>query len=103
LAMLAFILVVFTVLVIVFMATSDIFFDWNQASEGFFYTFHNPWTLGPMQWLLYLGHDITIWTLTVLTALWLAYRRLTLALSHWLTLSISAYLFAVLICRIDHG
>ncbi len=103
LAMMAFILAIFTVLVIVFMAGNQLLIDWNQISEGFFYTFHNPWTLPPMQWLLYLGHDLVIWLITALIAAWFIYRRLHLALGHWLILSVSAYIFSVVICRIDHG
>lgn len=103
LAMMAFILAIFTVLVIVFMAGNQWLIDWNQTSEGFFYTFHNPWTLPLMQWLLYLGHDLVVWLITALIAAWLIYRRLHLALSHWLILSFSAYFFSLIICRIDHG
>ncbi|MCX7545903.1 DedA family protein [Marinicella gelatinilytica] len=103
LAMMAFILALLTVLVIVFMAGNQILIGWNQTSEGFFYTFHNPWTLPLMQWFLYLGHDLVLWLITVFIAVWLIYRRLHLVLSHWLILSISAYIFSVIICRIDHG
>ncbi len=103
LAMMAFILAIFTVLVIVFMAGNQLLIDWNQTSEGFFYTFHNPWTVPLMQWLLYLGHDLVIWLITGLMAAWFIYRRLHLALGHWLMLSLSAYVFSVIICRMDHG
>jgi len=103
LAMMAFILAIFTILVIIFMAGNQLLIDWNQSSELFFYTFHNPWTVPLMQWLLYLGHDLVIWLIIALMASWFIYRRLHLALGHWLILSLSAYIFSVIICRIDHG
>jgi len=103
LAMMAFILAILTILVIIFMAGNQLLIDWNQTSEGFFYTFHNPWTVPLMQWMLYLGHDLVLWLIVALMTAWFIYRRLHLALGHWLILSLSAYIFSLIICRIDHG
>jgi membrane protein DedA with SNARE-associated domain len=103
LAMMAFILAILTILVIIFMAGNQLLIDWNQTSEGFFYTFHNPWTVPLMQWMLYLGHDLVLWLIIALMTAWFIYRRLHLALGHWLILSLSAYIFSLIICRIDHG
>ncbi len=102
LAMLAVLLLVFIIAAIWFAAINDTLLRWNQASEQFFFAFHNPWTVAPMQWLLFIGHDLSLLVVTLVVAGWFVYRRLYVVLSHWLLLSISAYVFAVLIGRIGH-
>ncbi|MCX7552326.1 DedA family protein [Marinicella sp. S1101] len=102
LAMLAVLILVFLIATIWFAAINDTMLRWNQSTESFFFAFHNPWTLLPMKWLLFLGHDISILAVTLVVSLWLAYRRLTLVLQHWLVISVSAYFFSVLICLIGH-
>ena len=102
LAMLAVLLLVFLVAAIWFIAINATLLRWNQASESFFYTFHNPWTTLPMKWLLFLGHDLSLLVITLTVSVWFLYRRMTVVLSHWLLVSLSAYVFSVLICRIGH-
>jgi membrane protein DedA with SNARE-associated domain len=102
LAMLAVLLFVFLVAAIWFIAINTTLLRWNQSTESFFYTFHNPWTLLPMKWLLFLGHDLSLLVLTITVSLWLIYRRMTIVLNHWLLVSITAYIFSVLICRVGH-
>ena len=99
LAMLAVLLLAFVVAAIWFAAINDTLGSWNQSTESFFYAFHNPWTVLPMKWLLFLGHDLTTLMVTVTVALWFWYRRMYLVLNHWLLVSITAYVFAVLIGR----
>lgn len=102
LAMLAVLLLVFLVATIWFAAINDTLLRWNQSTESFFYAFHNPWTVAPMKWLLFLGHDISVLLVTVVVSVWLVYRRLYLVLNHWLLVSVSSYLFSILICFIGH-
>lgn len=102
LAMLAVLLLVFLIAAIWFAAINDTLLRWNQASESFFYAFHNPWTISPMKWLLFIGHDLSLLVVTLMVSIWFIYRRLYVVLSHWLLLSISAYIFSVFICRIGH-
>jgi len=102
LAMLAVLLLVFIIAAIWFIAINATLLRWNQASESFFYTFHNPWTILPMKWLLFLGHDLSLIIITLTVSIWFLYRRMTVVLSHWLLVSLSAYVFSVLICRIGH-
>ncbi len=97
LAMLAVLLLVFLIAAIWFSAISDTLARWNQATESFFYAFHNPWTVLPMKWLMFIGHDLGILVTTIAVALWFAYRRMKLVLNHWLLVSITAYMFSVLI------
>lgn len=103
LAMLAVLLFVFFVAAIWFFAINETLLRWNQSTESFFYTFHNPWTVLPMKWLLFLGHDLSLLVLTIAVALWFAYRRMTLVLNHWLLVSITAYIFSVLVDRVGLG
>ncbi|TDR23452.1 DedA family protein [Marinicella litoralis] len=102
LAMLAVLLLVFLVAAIWFIAINATLLRWNQASESFFFTFHNPWTVLPMKWLLFLGHDLSLLITTLTVAAWFFYRRMTIVLNHWLLVSLSAYIFSVLICRVGH-
>lgn len=102
LAMLAVLLLVFLIATIWLAAINETLLRWNQSTESFFYAFHNPWTVMPMKWLLFIGHDISILAVTVVVSMWLAYRRLKLVLIHWLLVSISSYLFSILICYIGH-
>lgn len=102
LAMLAALLLVFIVAAIWFAAINDTLLNWNRSTEYFFYAFHNPWTLLPMKWLLYLGHDISVLITTVVVSLWFVYRRMYLVLNHWLLVSVSAYVFSLLICFAGH-
>jgi undecaprenyl-diphosphatase len=103
LAMLAVLLMVFMAAVIWFIAINQTLLSWNQASDSFFYTFHNPWTTLPMKWLLFLGHDFSLLITTLTVSVWFIYRRMNLVLTHWLLVSVSAYLFSVLICRVGHN
>ncbi|WP_154222824.1 DedA family protein [Marinicella rhabdoformis] len=103
LAMLAFLLLLFLGLAIWLMADHQGVVAWNQSSDVFFYHFHNPWTELPMKWLMYLGHDLTLIVTTLLVAAWLLFRRLTIVLWHWLFLSLSSYIFAVLVVRFAAG
>lgn len=102
LAMLAVLLFIFLVAAIWFMAINSTLLRWDQSTESFFFTFHNPWTVLPMKWLLFLGHDLSLLVLTVAVALWFVYRRMTLVLNHWLLVSLTAYIFSVVICRVGH-
>ncbi len=102
LAMLAVLLLIFLIAAIWFIAISATLLRWNHASESFFYTFHNPWTTLPMKWLLFLGHDLSLIIITLSVSLWFLYRKLTVVLHHWLLVSLSAYIFSVLICRVGH-
>lgn len=102
LAMLAVLLLAFLVAAIWFAAINDTMLRWNQSTESFFYAFHNPWTLLPMKWLLFLGHDLTVLAVTITVSFWFLYRRMHLVLNHWLLVSISAYVFSVLIGRAGH-
>ncbi|MFC3194594.1 DedA family protein [Marinicella sediminis] len=102
LAMLAMILLIFLVAAIWFMAISQTLIHWNQVSESFFFAFHNPWTVLPMKWLLFLGHDLSVLVAVIAVAVWLIYRRLYLVLQHWLLVAVTSYVFAVLICRVGH-
>lgn len=97
LAMLAMILLIFLVAAIGFMAISETLIRWNQTTETFFFAFHNPWTVLPMKWLLFLGHDLSIVLSVIAVSVWLIYRRLYLVLQHWLLVAISSYVFALLI------
>ncbi len=103
LAMLAFLILLFLGLSIWLMADHQGLIAWNQSSDVFFYHFHNPWTELPMKWLLFLGHDLTLMVTTVLVAVWLLFRRLKVVLWHWLFLSASSYVFAVLVVRFAAG
>ncbi len=102
LAMLAVLLLMFLMAAILFATINSTLQGWNQASESFFFAFHNPWTVSPMKMLLFIGHDLSLIVLTLVVAIWFIYRRLYLVLKHWLLLSISAYIFSVLIGRIGH-
>ncbi len=102
LAMLAVLLLAFLVAAIWFAAINDTLVRWNQSTESFFYAFHNPWTVLPMKWLLFLGHDLSVLLITLTVALWFLYRRMTLVLNHWLLLSLTAYVFSVLISKAGH-
>ncbi len=102
LAMLAVLLLVFLVAAIWFAAINNTLLNWNQSTESFFYAFHNPWTVLPMKWLLFIGHDISILVTTIMVALWFIYRRMYLVLNHWLLVSVTAYIFSVLICLAGH-
>ena len=102
LAMLAVLLFIFLVAAIWFFAINATLLRWNQSAESFFYTFHNPWTVLPMKWLLFLGHDLSLLVLTLAVSLWFIYRRMNIVLNHWLLVSITAYAFSVLMCRVGH-
>lgn len=97
LAMLAVLLLLFLLATIWFAAINDTLLRWNQSTESFFFAFHNPWTVLPMKWLLFIGHDISILTITLVISIWLVYRRLYLVLQHWLLVSITSYFFSILI------
>lgn len=102
LAMLAVLLLVFLIAAIWFIAINKTLTNWNHGTELFFNAFHNPWTVLPMKWLLFIGHDLSILVMVIAVSLWLIYRRLHLVLQHWLLVALSSYVFAVLICRIGH-
>ena len=102
LAMLAVLLLMFLAAAIWFIASSQTLLTWNQASESFFFAFHNPWTELPMKWLLFIGHDLSLLVVTLAVAFWFYYRRMFLVLRHWLLVSFSAYVFSLLICLIGH-
>ncbi len=103
LAMLAFLVLLFLGLAIWLMADHAGTMAWNQQSDLFFYSFHNPWTELPVKWLMYLGHDFTLVVVTFFVAVWLLFRRLNLVLWHWLLVSFSGYVFSVLIVRLVAG
>jgi len=50
-----------------------------------------------MELLLFIGHDWVTLLLTITVAAWLYYRRLQLVLNHWLLVSGSSYVLALLI------
>ncbi len=102
LAMLAMLLLLFLIATIWFTAINETLLRWNQSTESFFFAFHNPWTVVPMKWLLFIGHDISIVVVTMVVTFWLIYRRLNLVLQHWLLVSISSYVFSIFICFIGH-
>lgn len=103
LAMLAFLVMLFLGLSIWLMADHAGTMAWNQKSDLFFFSFHNPWTEMPMKLLLYLGHDLTLLVVTLLVAAWLLFRRLYMVMKHWLFVSFSGYVFSVLIVRLVGG
>ncbi|MCF6299691.1 MAG: DedA family protein [Proteobacteria bacterium] len=103
LAMLASILLVVTVLAIIVLANNETMSQLSLATDQFFISFHNPWTVMPMKYLLFLGHDLTILMVVIALSAWFVYRRLYLVLWHWLFVAVSAYVLAVIIGFIGHG
>lgn len=103
LAMMAFLLIIFLVTTIILISSNQQMLNWNQSSDEFFYNFHNPWSILPMKWLLFLGHDMSLLLVTLVLSIWFIFRRLKLVLWHWLFVSFSSYLFSVLIARLDSG
>lgn len=103
LAMMAFLLLAFLVTAIVLISSNQLMLGWNQGSDEFFYNFHNPWSVLPMKWLLFIGHDVSLIAVTAVLSLWFMFRRLKLVLWHWVFVSFSSYLFSVLIARVDSG
>lgn len=103
LAMLAAATLLLSFIMIWTLAANHTIAAWNASVQHFFYAFHNPWTIGPMKWLLFIGHDLVILLLTIFIATWLLYRRLKLVLYHWLFISVSSYFLALSIHWFDQG
>ena len=97
LAMLATFIILMSVLMILVLAANETILSWSRATEHFFYSFHNPWTVKPMKLLLFIGHDWVTLLLTVAVGVWLYYRKLQLVLNHWLLVSISSYILSLVI------
>ncbi len=102
LAMLAVLILTFLVAAIWFAAINDTLVRWNQSTESFFFAFHNPWTVLPMKWLLFLGHDLSVLVITLTVSVWFLYRRMNIVLNHWLLVSLTSFIFSLLICRAGH-